>query len=83
MTTVIMKKVEPSSALAALLLSPIKSLLDTLVADDADDKLEKISGAPFPKARSVTPASDSEIPVIKVNLSSDGDKYSSAVSPSR
>lgn len=83
MTHVIMKNVEPRRALAAAPLSPMKSEVEALVADEADDILEKISGAPLPKASSVTPASDSEMPVMRVSLSSEGDRYSSAVSPRR
>ena len=40
---------------------------------------ENTSGAPFPKARRVTPAKDSDILNLKVSCSSDGDKYMSAV----
>ena len=37
------------------------------------------SGAPLPKARNVTPASDSENPNLFVINSRDGERYSSAV----
>ena len=39
----------------------------------------KRSGAPFPKARMVTPAKDSEILNLTVMYSRDGERYSSAV----
>jgi hypothetical protein len=39
----------------------------------------KTSGAPFPNARRVTPAKDSEIPNLTVMYSSEGERYSSAV----
>jgi len=40
------------------------------------------SGAPFPRANSVTPANDSESYSFSVRYSSDGDRYSSAVDES-
>lgn len=48
--------------------------LDPIAAMDVNT-----SGAPFPKARNVTPASDSEKPNLLVMNSSDGERYSSAV----
>lgn len=42
---------------------------------------EKISDAPFPNARSVTPATDSEHENLLEIASKDGDKWWSAVSP--
>lgn len=71
------------SAPAELLLSPIKSVLVALVEDEAEAILAKMSGAPLPKASSVTPASDSDIPVIIVILSRAGERNSSAVSLSK
>ena len=43
----------------------------------------KTSGAPFPKANSVTPASESERPQAIVRCSRAGDRYSSAVEARR
>jgi len=40
---------------------------------------EKTSGAPLPRAKSVTPARDSEIFILTVRNSREGDRYSSAV----
>ena len=41
------------------------------------------SGAPFPNARKVTPAKDSEMCSLVAKVSKAGDKYSSAVEPSK
>lgn len=63
-TTVDKKNVDPKRAQTGKLLSPIilSVLLPSEIAlDFADDMDEKTSGAPFPKARNVTPAKDSEI----------------------
>lgn len=46
------------------------------------DKAEMTSGAPFPNARNVTPATDSEIFSFTAKVSKAGDKYPSAVVPS-
>lgn len=82
-THVIMKNVDPSSALAEILLSLMKADGVLRVDDCADEMAEKISGAPFPKASRVTPASDSDIPDLIVSLSRAGERYSSAVSLKR
>lgn len=47
----------------------------------AADKDAMTSGAPFPIAKSVTPAKDSDIPKVEATFSSAGDKNASAVDP--
>lgn len=68
MTTVVMKSDEPNNG-----------LIELIALSSPDEIDEKTSGAPFPKARRVTPASDSGILNFTVINSSAGDKYSSAV----
>jgi hypothetical protein len=59
--------------------APIK-VLTAFIASLFDAFIdENTSGAPFPNANSVTPASDSDIPNLIVKYSRDGDRYSSAV----
>jgi len=67
-TMVEMKRADPRRGLIVVTAS-------SLPADIAVNR----SGAPFPNARIVTPAKDSEIPNLTVMYSRDGDKYSSAV----
>lgn len=67
-TIVEMNSADPSRGLIVVTAS-------SLPADIAVNR----SGAPFPNARIVTPAKDSEIPNLTVMYSRDGDKYSSAV----
>ena len=67
-TTVEINRADPSRGLIVVTAS-------SLPADIAVNR----SGAPFPNARIVTPARDSEIPNLMVMYSRDGDKYSSAV----
>jgi len=74
-TTQVMKNVPPIitlTLLVALATYPGLLLFAAAIA-------EKTSGAPFPKARSVTPASESLHPNLVVMVSKDGDKYISAV----
>ena len=75
-TTEEMNTEEP---IKALMLRRMFSELISPVPDLAAAIAEKTSGAPFPNAKSVTPASDSERPNLVVNASKDGDKYESAV----
>jgi hypothetical protein len=63
-TTEDKKSVDPKRAQTGKLLSPIDLsvlLPSEMELDFADEMDEKTSGAPFPKARNVTPANDSEI----------------------
>jgi len=54
-------------------------LASEIALDLADDIDENTSGAPFPNARKVTPANDSDILNLSVMYSRDGLRYSSAV----
>ena len=67
-TTVVMKSDDPNSGLIELIALSSPAEID-----------ENTSGAPFPNARSVTPAKDSGMPNFTVKNSSAGDRYSSAV----
>jgi hypothetical protein len=67
-TTVVMKSDEPRRGLIVVTASSLPADIEV-----------KRSGAPFPKARIVTPAKDSEMPKVTVMYSRDGDRYSSAV----
>ena len=69
-TTVEMNNADP---VRALILNRVAFLSSGLLSDTAE-MAEKTSGAPLPKARRVTPASDSESPNLMVINSRDGDK---------
>ena len=77
-TTVEMKTAEPTRALMERSSFSV-SWSPELDPDWAAAIAEKTSGAPFPKARRVTPASDSDSLNFMTIYSSEGDKYSSAV----
>lgn len=47
----------------------------------AAEREDITSGAPFPKARRVTPAKDSEKPSVDASFSNAGERYPSAVDP--
>ena len=47
----------------------------------AAESEEITSGAPFPRARRVTPANDSEIPSVEAIFSKEGERNASAVDP--
>lgn len=74
-TTVVTKRAPPRT-----LLSPTSPTPDPAVKETI---LEKKSGAPFPNERSVTPAMAGESLRTFERLSSEEQKYSEAVLPSR
>jgi hypothetical protein len=74
-TTHVIKNVPPIITLTLFVALAIYPGLELLAAAMA----ENTSGAPFPKARSVTPARESLQPNLVVIVSRDGDKYISAV----
>ena len=75
-TTARIKREEPRSTAI-----PISAPLDS--APDTADREAKTSGAPPPKAKSVTPAKLSDNLNVLLICCSDGLKYSSAVKLSR
>ena len=71
-----MKKAPPTRPLDARVLSPemgVGYAVSILLAR-AFEIPPNTSGAPFPKAKRVTPAKDWDMPVLTVRYSSDGDK---------
>ena len=73
-TIVMIYRVEPSKALDAIKLSLMYRDSVFRVDDSAEEILEKMSGAPLPKERSVTPANDCDIPSFLVRRSSEGER---------
>lgn len=73
MTTHVMKRAEPARALTWRL-----TAASVLPPADMD---ANTSGAPLPRAKSVTPARDSEQLSLSEITSKAGDKYKSAVDP--
>ena len=72
-TTPVTKRPDPTKAPTEKNIPP-----PSLPAADIE---ARTSGAPFPKARSVTPANDSENFNVSATFSKAGDKYPSAVDP--
>ena len=75
-TTLVMKKVPPT-------MMDIDFVAAASSMSDTAAMAAKTSGAPLPRAKRVTPASDSGILNASTIASSDGDKYSSAVDDSK